>query len=63
MYKSLAAAIRDAEERGVSLSTVALDAEAKDQGRPVSEIRDALRRVCGASRRLSAVGAQRMPGV
>ena len=44
MYRSLADAIRDAEARGVSLSTVALDAEAKDQGRPVAEIRDALRR-------------------
>ncbi len=44
MYRSLADAIRDAEARGVSLSRVALDAEAKDQGRPVEEIRDALRR-------------------
>ncbi|MCA0376941.1 MAG: L-serine ammonia-lyase, iron-sulfur-dependent, subunit alpha [Gemmatimonadetes bacterium] len=44
MYKSLADAVRDAEARGVSLATVALDAEAKDQGRPVAEIRDALRR-------------------
>jgi L-serine dehydratase len=40
----LADAIRDAESRKVSLSRVALDAEAKDQGRPASEIRDALRR-------------------
>lgn len=44
MYRSLTEAVRDAEARGVSLSTVALDAEAKDQGRPVAEIRDALRR-------------------
>ncbi len=44
MYKSLADAIRDAESRHVPLSRVALDAEAKDQGRPVAEIRDALRR-------------------
>lgn len=44
MYRSLADAIRDAESRRVPLSVVALDAEAKDQGRPVSEIRDALRR-------------------
>lgn len=44
MYKSLAHAIRDAEERGVTLATVALEAEAKDQGRPIAEIRDALRR-------------------
>ena len=44
MYRSLADAIRDAEARGVTLSTVALEAEAKDQGRPISEIRDALGR-------------------
>ena len=44
MYKSLAEAIKDAETRGVRLCTVALDAEAADQGRPVEEIRDALRR-------------------
>lgn len=44
MYKSLADAIRDAEARGVSLATVALDAESSDQGRTVADIRDALRR-------------------
>ncbi len=44
MYKSLAEAIRDAEAQGTTLSAVALAAEAQDQGRPVSEIRDALRR-------------------
>jgi L-serine dehydratase len=44
VYRSLATAIHDAEARGVTLSTVALEVEAKDQGRPVSEIRDALRR-------------------
>ncbi len=44
MYKSIADAIKDAEARGVSLSTVALESEARDQGRPISEIRDALRR-------------------
>ena len=44
MYRSLAEAIRDAEARGVALSTVALEAESVDQGRPVAEIRDALRR-------------------
>ncbi|BAH37872.1 MAG TPA: L-serine ammonia-lyase, iron-sulfur-dependent, subunit alpha [Gemmatimonas aurantiaca] len=44
MYRSLATAIHDAEARGVTLSTVALEVEAKDQGRPVGEIRDALRR-------------------
>ena len=44
MYRSLADAIRDAEARATSLATVALNAEARDQGRPIEEIRDALRR-------------------
>lgn len=44
MYRSLADAIRDAESRGVTLSCVALEAEAKDQGRTIESIRDALRR-------------------
>jgi L-serine dehydratase len=44
MYRSLAAAVRDAEARGLSLSQVALQAESEDQGRPVGEIRDVLRR-------------------
>src|SRR4051812_47642884 len=44
MYKSLGNAIRDAEARNVSLAQLALDTEAKDQGRSVSDIRDALRR-------------------
>jgi L-serine dehydratase len=44
MYHSLAIAIRDAESQGVSLSHLALELEARDQGRPVEEIRDSLRR-------------------
>jgi L-serine dehydratase len=44
MYRSLADAIRDATESGQTLSTLALERESKDQGRPVSEIRDSLRR-------------------
>ena len=44
MYKSLGAAVADAEARGVSLSELALATESEDQGRPVSEIRDVLRR-------------------
>ena len=44
MYRSLAAAVRDAEAQGVSLSQLALATEADDQGRPVQEIRDVLRR-------------------
>ena len=50
MYRSLAAAVQDAEARGVPLSTVALEAEAKDQGRPVGEIRDALKRALAVMR-------------
>lgn len=44
MYHSLAAAIADAESRGLRLCDVALELEARDQGRPVAEIRDALGR-------------------
>ena len=44
MYKALADAIRDAEQRRQTLARVALDTEALDQGRPVGEIRDALAR-------------------
>jgi L-serine dehydratase len=44
MYKALADAIADAEKEGKTLAAVALDAEARDQGRPVEEIRAALTR-------------------
>jgi len=44
MYHSLHEAIAEAEARGVSLATAALDLESRDQGRPVAEIRDALLR-------------------
>jgi L-serine dehydratase len=44
MYRSLQHAIRDAEAQGITLGTLALNTEAKDQGRPVQEIRDALAR-------------------
>ena len=44
MYHALADAIRDAEASDKTLARVALEAEARDQGRPVSEIRDALGR-------------------
>jgi L-serine dehydratase len=44
VYTSLLSAIRDAESQGVSLSRLALETEAADQGRSVSEIRDALTR-------------------
>jgi len=44
MYRALADAIRDAEQQGISLARLALETEARDQGRPVDEIRAALRR-------------------
>ena len=44
MYRSLAEAARDATARQMTLSRLALETEAEDQGRPVEEIRDALRR-------------------
>ena len=44
MYRSLQAAVRDAEAKGISLSQLALETESDDQGRPVGEIRDVLKR-------------------
>lgn len=44
MYRSLVEAIRDAEAQGKTLAQLALETEARDQGRPVQEIRHALRR-------------------
>ena len=57
MYKSLEAAITDAESRGTSLSAVALEAESLDHGRPVAEIRDALRRALVVMREAVTRGA------
>jgi L-serine dehydratase len=56
VYRNLADAIRDAEARGVPLSTVALELEAKDQGRTVESIRDALRRALVIMREAVARG-------
>lgn len=55
MYRALADAIADAERRSESLARVAIDAEAKDQGRPAEEIRAALARALDVMRR--AVGS------
>lgn len=57
MYRALADAIRDAEERGVSLSTVALEAESADGGRTVADIRSALARALHIMRGAIAQGA------
>jgi L-serine dehydratase len=56
MYHALHEAIRDAEARGVSLATVALEVEARDQGRPVAEIREALGRALAVMRDAVAKG-------
>jgi L-serine dehydratase len=50
MFTSIASAIAAAEKEGKSLSQVALEAEAKDQGRPIAEIRDALSRALAVMR-------------
>lgn len=57
MYHSLAAAIADAEAKGLRLSDVALAAESRDQGRPVAEIREALGRALVIMRGAIARGA------
>src|SRR5215218_4768194 len=56
MYRALADAIRDAEQQGISLARLALETEAKDQGRPVEEIRAALRRALDVMRGAIAQG-------
>ncbi len=50
MYKALADAIRDAEKEKKTLAQLALDTEARDQGRPVAEIRAALQRALDVMR-------------
>jgi L-serine dehydratase len=56
MYKSLHDAVRDAEAQGKRLSQVALEAESRDQGRPIEEIRDALGRALHVMRGAVAKG-------
>jgi len=50
VYKALADAIRDAEKEKKSLAHMALTTEARDQGRPVEEIRVALQRALDVMR-------------
>ena len=50
MYKALADAIRDAEKEKKTLAQVALATEARDQGRPVAEIRAILQRALDVMR-------------
>src|ERR671932_347227 len=56
MYRSLQEAIRDAEAQGNPLCPLALQAEARDQGRPIEEIRAALRRALQVMRGTVAQG-------
>lgn len=56
MFVHLIDAVKAAEERGVRLCDVALEAEAKDQGRPVAEIREALHRALDVMRGAIARG-------
>jgi len=57
MYKSLAAAIKDAELKGVRLADVALEIESRDQGRSVEDIRQVLGRALAIMRGAIARGA------
>ena len=56
MYRSLREAIRDAEARGISLASLALEVESKDGGRPVAEIRAVLKRALDVMRGAIAQG-------
>ncbi|MDQ3244087.1 MAG: L-serine ammonia-lyase, iron-sulfur-dependent, subunit alpha [Gemmatimonadota bacterium] len=50
MYRALGEAIRDAEAQGKTLSMIALEREAEDQGRTIADIRSALSRALGVMR-------------
>ncbi|MEO5817201.1 MAG: L-serine ammonia-lyase, iron-sulfur-dependent, subunit alpha [Gemmatimonadaceae bacterium] len=56
MYKALGDAIRDAEAQKIPLSQLALETEAKDQGRSVDSIRAALQRALDVMRSAVAQG-------
>jgi L-serine dehydratase len=56
MYRSLHDAIRDAEAQRKTLARLALETEARDQGRPIEEIRAALRRALQVMRGAVAQG-------
>lgn len=56
MYKALGDAIRDAEAQKIPLSQLALETEAKDQGRTVDSIRAALQRALDVMRSAVAQG-------
>jgi L-serine dehydratase len=56
MYRSLHEAIRDAETQRKTLARLALETEARDQGRPIEDIRAALRRALQVMRGAVAQG-------
>ena len=56
MYRALHDAIRDAEAQRKTLAQLALETEARDQGRPIEEIRAALRRALQVMRGAVAQG-------
>jgi L-serine dehydratase len=56
VYRALHDAIRDAEAQGKTLARLALETEARDQGRPIEEIRSALRRALHVMRGAVARG-------
>jgi L-serine dehydratase len=56
MYKALGDAIRDAEAQKIPLSQLALETEARDQGRSVESIRAALQRALDVMRSAVAQG-------
>lgn len=58
MYRSLHQAIADAEQQRKSLAQLALETEARDQGRPIQEIRDALGRALAVMRGAVARGLE-----
>src|SRR5436853_469704 len=56
MYRSLHEAVRDADAQKKTLAQLALETESRDQGRPVAEIRGALKRALDVMRGAIAQG-------
>src|SRR5690348_15204409 len=56
MYRSLHEAVQDAEAQRKTLAQLALETESRDQGRPIEEIRAALRRALEVMRGAIAQG-------
>src|SRR5881392_980150 len=50
MYRSLQEAVRDADAQKKTLALLALEAESRDQGRPIEEIRAVLKRALDVMR-------------